>query len=149
MNRTTFVVAVAIAAAVGSVVPATAGTGDPVIPRPVSELLFPDADRPGHPDKAEPLRMACQGRTDGEQAAIACRWTGPRHREVAAYQLWRGTSRDDAAVIWRGTAQHHVDTTAEPGHEYGYLVEALSHDGTVVGRSPAVWASADGNPSHA
>lgn len=149
MHRTTFVVATTIAAAVGSVVPATAGTGGPEVPRPVSELLFHDPDRPENPDRADALRMACRGRTDGEQAAIACRWTGPRHREVAAYQLWRGTSGDDAAVIWRGTAQHHVDTTAEPGHSYGYVVEALSDDGTVVGRSPVVRASSVGDPSHA
>lgn len=104
-------------------------------PRPV---VAPERDRP---HDLERLRLACAPRITDAGAAVGCEWSAPTSPRAAGVRLLRlGPTDDHRRVVFR-TADLHVtsftDGPLRPGR-YAYAVQAVSSNGTIVGRSETV-----------
>jgi len=96
--------------------------------------------RPEH--RREHLRLRCAWVTDGEEQAVACRWSKSKHPQFAAYRLVRADREHGRSVVFRTgdrAVTRFLDTTAEPGTKYAYRVVILDGDGDPIGGSHAVW----------
>ena len=100
-------------------------------------------ERPEH--RREPLRLRCAWVTEGEQQAVACRWSESRHPRFAEYRLVRADRANGRSVVFSTedrTVTRFLDTTAVAGTRYVYRVVVLDADGHLIGGSRLVPARA-------
>jgi hypothetical protein len=91
--------------------------------------------------RPEHLRLRCAWVTDGEERAVACRWSQSHHPQFAGYRLVRADRENGRTVVFRTddrAVTRFLDTGADPAVSYGYRVVALDGDGDVVGASRVV-----------
>lgn len=97
------------------------------------------------------LKLACDVVRQDDKPAVACRWSSPSSPEAKntaadpagvrpawKFELHRGGGGAGRTVVYTGPETSFVDTSVEPGSNYGYKVEALNADGRTVARSRAV-----------
>lgn len=116
---------------------ASAALAEVSVPR--ADLRYRDA-----PEPFEALRLDCAVRPAGP--AVGCTWSVPRAGAAAGLRLMRfDPAVDDhrqAVLRTQDTAATtFLDEEVRAGHRYGYVIQALAADGSVVGRSRTEWVA--------
>lgn len=132
------IVAVVSVAGLAGPTVAAADQVDQLADRPIER---PDVRPDDH--KLEQLRLECNVRQSDGHSAIGCHWSEPTSDRAAGVRLQQivvgaGQGRE---TIYRSTnleVTEYLDTAVRQGHRYVYAVQALNHDGRVVGMSRPV-----------